>query len=149
LPTSCRASPRSVEQDIGSSPWLYVDISCPYTAAVHRPSLQITSVLLLVVSICPSSWSHSLFLRFCRSMQFVWFLTAGLLCHFLSCSSYALSTRTALPHKFPFDPLEGAAQQLLYRLLHMSTQFMYLMRIQQILNIGMECDPNHLVPSPH
>jgi hypothetical protein len=71
--------------------------------AVRRPSLQMRTVLPHPVSIFPSSWSHSLFLRVRRSKQFVWLITAGLPCHFLSRTSYAPRAITALPHKFPLD----------------------------------------------
>jgi len=66
------------------------------------------------VSIFPSSWSHLHYLRFCRSTQFVWFLTARLHCHFHSHSSYAHRARTARPHKFPLDAMKGVVRESQY-----------------------------------
>jgi len=98
----------------------YWQLGIPQRAAVSHLS-QIWLVLPLAVFIVPCTWSPQLYLRFHRFTQFVWFLTAGLPCHFLSLSSYASQARTPLPHEFPLHAMIGAMQVFPYLLLHTST----------------------------
>ena len=46
---------------------------------------------------------------------------AGLLCHFLSRSSYAPQARTALAHEFRLDAVKGAVREFAITWLHTST----------------------------
>jgi len=65
----CWASPRSVGEGIGTSAWLYWELSCPATATVLCPSfMQISGVLPQGMTI--AAWICWLRLSGCRCWEF-------------------------------------------------------------------------------
>jgi len=53
----CRASLRPVGEDIGSSQWLYCDLSSPHTAAVRHPA-SLQTRLVLPQAMMTAEWIH-------------------------------------------------------------------------------------------
>jgi len=128
-------------------PGLYRELGSPHTAAVRRPSSQIRSLLPQAVSIFPTSWSHSLFLRLCRSTQFMWFLMAGLPCQFHSPASYAPRARISVHQSCLCMPWSVRCESW-----HIFAASVHIVLVSHEdttnLDIVLGWDPHHLLPSP-
>ena len=101
---SSQAAPWWVGEDIGCSPWCHWMLDSPDTTEDCLSPAHLPWVLPQVVSVFPRSWYHTLFLRFHRSTQFVWLLTAGLPYHFPSCFAYPPLFRSTLHHVVRWTP---------------------------------------------